>query len=84
MIQNIHHEFHIGRRYWYEPRQICRKMGQDGLVYELWRIPGGPRADPKIENRRESASNHPLDSGLLGGLFFENNARELDFKDLQS
>ena len=61
-------------------RGILPQDGPSELVNELCQIPGGPRADPRIENRLPTPPS--LDSGPQG--CFENNARELDFKDLQS
>ena len=63
----------------YEPRRLPQD-GPSGLDTELCQIPGGPRADPNAENR---LPKNPLDSGPPG-VFSEINARELDFKDLQS
>ena len=63
----------------YEPRHLPQD-GPSGLDTDLCQIPGGPRADPKTENR---LPNPPL-TQAPPGVFSEINARELDFKDLQS
>ena len=49
----------------YEPR-LLPQDGSEGLVNELCQIPGGPRADPKTENR---LPNPPLTQGPPGGVF---------------